>query len=662
MKRLMTLSLLVLLAFAASVDAAPVIGAQVFIEPGQTPEQIDGWFRVLEENGFEYARIRMFGSHVRKPDGTWDFSLYDEAFSSAARHGVKLFATLFPVTDELNDVGGFKFPRDERHLSEIGEYIDHVVGHFKGAPALDTWVLQNEPGTGSLKVHASEFSDSLRKEWEKARPRKDRTGWLKADFSDQEFLVYYTEWYLRWIADRVMAIDPVHGRHINPHQILETLPEYDFAGYKDFITSLGSSMHYSWHFGAFVRKDYPKGLSMMTDIIAENALGQPYWITEFQGGNVTASGNVVLCPSADEVTQSIWCGVGAGVKGFMFWTLNQRKAVREAGEWGLLDFQGQPSDRMLAASAVAKVIKDNSSLFDNAAPYMSNVAILYNNESLWIQKLNSDVQVDRKNEGRGKDAVMKSVASAYSSICAMGVAPRICQMDFYDWSDPEGKIVILPDMICLPSRYIPVLKEFVRNGGRLVVTGLTGYYDENMSCSFMDQSMLKGLFGAQVSEFKAVGQYCSLPEYEGVRLDTHLWKGLLRLDGAKAALCEGDDVLASVYEYGEGRAFWLPSAVNLGCRYRKDGELASFYARLISSEIESPVRFASVSQDIFMRTMKSGDKYITVMINKGESKSSVRLMTKLESANVIFASNGGVVTTKKATLSPEETVVCVWNY
>lgn len=126
----------------------PQIGAQVFIEPGQTDKQIDGFFRILAQHGFETARIRMFGAHLLRPDGSWDFTLYDKAFDAAGKHGVKLFATLFPPTDELGDVGGFKFPRSKAHLLEIADYIEAVVSHFRGHPALDTWVLQNEPGTG----------------------------------------------------------------------------------------------------------------------------------------------------------------------------------------------------------------------------------------------------------------------------------------------------------------------------------------------------------------------------------------------------------------------------------------------------------------------------------------------------------------------------------
>ena len=119
----------------------PQIGAQVFIEPGQTDKQIDGFFRILAQHGFETARIRMFGAHMLRPDGSWDFTLYDKAFDAAGKHGVKLFATLFPPTDELGDVGGFKFPRSKAHLLEIAGYIEAVVSHFRGHPALDTWVL-----------------------------------------------------------------------------------------------------------------------------------------------------------------------------------------------------------------------------------------------------------------------------------------------------------------------------------------------------------------------------------------------------------------------------------------------------------------------------------------------------------------------------------------
>ena len=72
MKRMLfCLSLLTVLTLRAAPPAElPQIGAQVFIEPGQSSKDVDDWFRILEENGMPVCRIRMFETHMRKPDGT----------------------------------------------------------------------------------------------------------------------------------------------------------------------------------------------------------------------------------------------------------------------------------------------------------------------------------------------------------------------------------------------------------------------------------------------------------------------------------------------------------------------------------------------------------------------------------------------------------------
>lgn len=128
-------------------------------------------------------------------------------------------------------------------------------------------------------------------------------------------------------------------------------------------------MHLSWHFGYFTRAQYPLGISLMADIIRSGAGKNPFWITEMQGGNVTASGREVLCPTAREITQWLWTGIAAGAEGVIFWTLNQRASALEAGEWGMLDFQGRPSDRLTAASEVARTAKAHKSFSARPGPY-----------------------------------------------------------------------------------------------------------------------------------------------------------------------------------------------------------------------------------------------------------------------------------------------------
>lgn len=73
-----------------------MIGAEVFIEPGQTPEEIDLWFRRLQEAGMTVTRIRLFETYMHKPDGKWDYTLFDEAYKAADKYGIKITATSSP--------------------------------------------------------------------------------------------------------------------------------------------------------------------------------------------------------------------------------------------------------------------------------------------------------------------------------------------------------------------------------------------------------------------------------------------------------------------------------------------------------------------------------------------------------------------------------------
>lgn len=597
----------------------PQIGAQVFIEPGQTDKQIDGFFRILAQHGFETARIRMFGAHMLRPDGSWDFTLYDKAFDAAGKHGVKLFATLFPPTDELGDVGGFKFPRSKAHLLEIAGYIEAVVSHFRGHPALDTWVLQNEPGTGGTGPGRNDLTDEVFARWKAAQktPAYDN-GYLKADFTQERFHTDFTTWYLGWIASQVDLHDPAHHKHINPHQLLDNLADYDFPAYEGFLTSLGVSMHLSWHFGYFTRAQYPLGISLMADIIRSGAGKNPFWITEMQGGNVTASGREVLCPTAREITQWLWTGIAAGAEGVIFWTLNQRASALEAGEWGMLDFQGRPSDRLTAASEVARTAKAHKSFFREARPVRSGITLLYNTESLRTQQKNAAVSDDGRYEGRKASATMKSLAGAYEAIAAWGVVPEVCEMDAYDWSDPQGKTIVLTNLVALPSGAWERLDDFVRKGGRMIATGLTGFYDQNMHCILMDDFPLRRCFGAQISEYKAVAPYFTIAcDTPATTLPAHLWKGILTPDKAQAIAMHGGDVVGTRHRYGKGEAVWLPSLVELGGWHGDNKGVADFYGTYCRGQIDrAPLHFSRPADGVLMRLMESPSQRLAVLVNK----------------------------------------------
>lgn len=636
----------------------PLVGAQVFIEPGQSAAQIDEFFAVLEANNMQVARIRMFGAHMLR-GGTWDFSLYDEAFRAAERHGVRLFATLFPPTDELNDLGGFKFPRSKAHLQEIDDYTTAVVSHFRQFPALWAWVLQNEPGTGGTGVEMTDLAQEVYEAWQADRPREGYdNGYLKADFTQEKFLTYYTAWYLRHISQIVERLDPDRGRHINPHQILSTLPEYDFGALRGFLTSLGASLHLSWHFGMFTEAEYPLGVSLMSDIIRAAACGNPFWITELQGGNVTASGNVPYCPSAAHVAQYLWTSVAAGAEGTIFWTLNQRAAAMEAGEWGLLDFLRQPSDRLREAAAVAAVLKGRAADFQVLKPVAAPVTLLYNTASLRIQRRNADVS-HAAEAGRRADAVMKSLSAAYGALSQWGVTPCVEDMERFDWTDAAGRTAVIPDMVSLPSACWSRIREFVRRGGKLIVTGLSGFYDENMYCLFMNGFPLADCFGAELSEFKVAGDRFPLSD----SLTAHLWRGVLRPGTGTAEITDGGEVVAVRNTFGRGEVLWVPSPIELGAWHVETGmaQLAAFYGRECRAALAAaPASFGQAEPGVLMRTMQGGGRLLTVVVNKRSQTARIGLRTTgYGKPERIYGT--AELADGSLTLAPEACAVVLWH-
>lgn len=665
MKRMLfCLSLLTVLTLRAAPPAElPQIGAQVFIEPGQSSKDVDDWFRILEENGMPVCRIRMFETHMRKPDGTYDFALYDEAFRAAERHGVKVFATIFPADDT---VGGFKYPKSEAHLKEIEGFVKVLADHFKAFPALNCWVLQNEPGTGG-SYPDNDLSRRVRKAWQAARPAPSYRsgGYREANFDTEEFQRYYTGWFLNWYAEQVHAADPGRPTHVNNHAIFSNFPEYDFPAWRAFLTTLGASAHPSWHFSMFRREQFTLAMAANNEIIRAGAGPLPFWLTELQGGNNLYSGGKPICPTKEETAQWLWTTLGCGAKGVIFWSLNPRATIDEPGEWALIDFQRQPSDRLLAARDVIRTLKQNEALFANTRPLQPNVTLLLAREAFWTDKKQKLPGMKEEYEARAGGAPMKSALAWFEALSENGLDADLFELDAFDWDRPsfKGQVAILAHQIALPSRAWPRLKRFVERGGTLIVEGATGYFDEHQVCTFMTGFPLADLLGGTVSEFKALGERFDVPLSDGAALPAHLWRGTIRNASGTPFASAGADVLATRHAFGQGATVWIPSLVGLGAWQRDNAPLAAFARReVLAASAQPPVLFKRQERLALLKTLVSGDRLVTVMVNKDKAAKKIPLLVKKGlKPTLLYADKGGRLSASSATLAPEETLVAKWE-
>jgi len=648
----------------AAIDV-PMIGAEVFIEPGQSPEEIDTWFRVMNENGLTICRIRMFENYMRKADGSWDFTLFDSAYKAAEKYGIKVWGNLFPATS-FTDIGGFKFPRSEEHLNSIAVYIKNLVIHYKQFKSCYGWVLINEPGCGKLPNEP--FTQDKFNDWKIKLPipAYNSKGYNLFDFSGERFLVEYNTWFLKWLATEIYKYDPGSHLHVNNHAIFQNVAEYDFPEWRKFLTTLGGSAHASWHFGYFTRNHYAIAMSANSEIIRSGAGNIPWLMTELQGGNNTYSAGEPLCPTKEEISQWLWTIIGSGGKGAIFWCLNPRASGFEAGEWALINFLNKPSDRLLAASAVANTINKNHVLFANAQPVESGINVLYIRESMWIE--NRLRQTDRVHyEGRDVGGVMKSALSYFEALGELGIQCNFKEIDEFDFSKKnyKGKTIILAHQVCIPSRYWKNLEDFVNDGGKLIVDGLTAYYDENAHCIMKTGFPLENLFGGKVKEFKIVSNLFDIKlTGPDLTLPAHLWKGTIEKTTSRSIGTSNNEIIATRNLFGSGEVIWIPSLIGLAGRMTDYKPLTSLLNSEVQEAISSlPFRFKSHHKDVFMKTLISGNTFITIIINKNTEADKIELGVKNNlKPSILFSNkNGSISGNKIVSISPEETIVIKWE-
>jgi beta-galactosidase len=648
-----------------SMSDTPVFGAQIFIEPGQTPEDIDTWFRLLKVNGMKTTRIRMFESYMHKPDGTWDFNLFDLAFKAADKYGIQVYATIFPYT-EKTDIGGFKFPRDEAHLQSIATFIEKLVTHFSQFESMYGWVLINEPGVGG-SIPWTDFTKAKYQEWLQKNPQKEfvENGYpILVELTDQRFLLDYNTWYLNWIASEIKKYDTKHVLHVNNHAMFQNCAEYNFPEWRKFLTTLGGSAHAAWHFGYFKREQYAMAMSANSEIVRSGAGELPWIMTEIQAGNNTYSGIAPFCPTKNEIAQWMWIILGTQGKGGIFWSLNPRSSGIEAGEWAMINFQDQPSDRLKAASEVLKVIDSKPELFANAREVESGINVLYVRQSVWAEKKMAAPSLQNY-EGRLAGGVMKSALGYFETFSELGINCNLKEFGEFDFSkdDYSGITIILAHQISVPTEYASKLEAFVSKGGKLIVDGLTGFFDDNLHNTMKTGFPFEKLLGGNISEFKVVDNLFDV-KLGQLEIPAHLWRGFIRNNTGKVISTADGEPIATRNQFGKGETLWIPSLLGLGARLGGNEKLAQFLALELKQNFsKTPFSFTGQQKGMLMKTLYSGNSFVTVIVNKSNElkRITMNINDKTKKSEVLFADKKGTVSAQTISISPEETLVIEWK-
>lgn len=681
-----------------------LLGAQIWIEPGQKAEEIDRWFRTLAEAGMPVARLFMMWNYLEPSPARWDFQLYDAAFRAAEKYHVRVVATLTPNYGPAHrgylyaSQGGSITDTRER-LGEAQDYIARVVGRYRLSPALDSWMLMNEPGQRRspdalalerYKVWLREryrSIDALNAAWTTNFSSFDEITydprWIAAGFgfaSTASFIDWsnfwreHLAWYLGRVAAEIRRTDPAHPLHVNPHALVGNLDanSYDLPAWRSFLDSLGASIHPSWHFWLLRREQFALGVSYVCDLVRGSSEPKPFWVTELQGGNNLYSGARPLNPTESDIAQWVWTSIGSGADRVIFWLLNARMQGGEAGEWSLTDFQGRPSERLKTASEIASVIGRNQELFERAKTLESTVTIILSLETMALQERFRDDDFP----GRGSNAHVQSALAFYETLSELGIPARVKQMHDFDWraASLHPRLVILPHASAITAEQARDIEVFVKNGNTLLVTDLSGIYDAGARFLPLEKYPLENITGARLREIRLLGEKSSVslrppsssssPVRQSLTLPVHLWAGEIENLSAEVMGQQDGRVMAVSKRSGRGQVIWIPSMVGLGAWLGDNAPLA----QLLSGVAEPfarrmPFRFVGQQKNCLMRVMQSGASYITVLTNGGTEARRIALESppglspKILWGEPAHVSRDG----REISLGERETIVILWR-
>jgi beta-galactosidase len=627
----------------------PLLGAEVWIEPGQTPEQVEGWFRELAQEHMPVARVFMMWADLETGPGQWDYTLYDRAFRAAEKYHVRVVATLTPGGPPPflhgNGNQGNGYPATEAARAATAIYIEKVVNRYKRSPALDTWLLVNEPGMtpAEYPLAVTEFRGSLAKQYKNVGAMNRSWGTAYASFAEAtpsastgEFasknrqLDWITFWrgyqteQLLWLERQVRLHDPdpKHGIHVNPHALIRNLAGLsdDLASWRPFLSSLGCSIHPGWHFGVLNRDQYALGVSYINDLVTGAVEPKPHWVTELQGGNNIYSASKPMDPTPADIAQWVWTSIGSGANRVIFWLLNARLKGTEAAEWSLLDFQQRPSKRLQTASEIARVIEVHSEFFSKAQPEQPPITVILSLETMALEEQFNDADFP----GRSSNAHLLAALGMYQALTQIGAPPRLKQFDDYDWraKTVRPRVAIVPDARAITEDQIGDLEAFVENGNTLLITGLTGFYDPQARAWPLAGFPLARVTGSDLKEVHFISPDVDLAlKTPDMTLPSHLWISSIENHSAQVAGERDGEITATIRRTGnDGTVVWIPSPVDIGAWLRGTELLAAYLKSTLAKAVDGePFRFPRPQPGCLMRVLNSGNATLSVLTNGGDS-------------------------------------------
>jgi len=637
-----------------SVSSLPRLGSQLFINRDDTPATVRQFVRQMADARLRLLRVFIPWDHVEPRQNQWTWETYDTVFAAAHEHGLGVVPTLMSVSPPgwmrrssgPQEIGPLEDPEFIRASEDC---LHRVVERWRSAPALDSWILWNEPDRIMPKTPATlrNYVEFLRESYDGDIARYNRASYRQYDdfaqiagpppadgvplwfFSSRiehldwaRFTVANVTGHLRRIATLVKTLDPVHLVHLNPHKVSQCLAPtgqslWAEARVADFM---GCSAHPVWHSTRFPRGRWPQSIAMFADLM-RSCTRHPdglFWVSELQAGTTVFSGTAADGPAAAELKQWLWESIGAGARAVVYWCFNWRNEGYEAGEWSLLGQDGRPSERGRATTEVATFLERHAGLFGATRPPAPEVLILYSEASLLLGVVEGEGE--EVGNPRNRQMAADALCGAYLMAADLGREVRfIDERQLRERSWPLGaRTLLVPGCTALEEGTIGALIEFAQRGGTVIADNLVAWKTPDGGMAAEAREALRELFGAELADLRAVPRDFPLRTDQGLTVPGWFTQLVLRAedDTSVFARWESGEPAATSRPHGAGRAVRIGTAFFQRYLFAPAQPHLALLDPLLPRS-DAALRLVRPSEQLRMRRLRHGSDTVAIILNQG---------------------------------------------
>ncbi len=469
----------------------------------RTLSQIKADIAIMKSAGFNVVRLGDLSWDSFEPaKGKFTFAWFDKILDQMQAAGIRVVLDIpgspapiwlhraYPGVDIVNQEG-CRLPPAERYMDNISDpdYARHakilaegMLKRYAKHPAIVAIGYDNEIGNGFMSYSEADrqrFIAWLKKRYGTvARLNKawatQRWSRRLGSFDDVDLPLKngpgpserYLDLHRYWsdvTVQRLKELEAVRRKYMPDTPTLSNLWDYAWrrgfdylATYKEYV-SFGAMGFYA---GGPIDGSFQ---IMMT----KGALPTPPWLNEFTAGGGGWYGDPGRSRMLALSTALIGC------QGVMAWTFNSHSGGEEQALFGLVDHDGKASWKI---GEWAQIAKDFKTLAKYGFPRYNEpeVAIAYSFEAAVASAPNGPSNTTKQ---YFKTPYMDQVQAAFEPLFKKNIDAAVINIGHESLA--KYKLVIVPALYLLDEKSAKAIREYVSNGGTVLMTGYSAKMNEN---------------------------------------------------------------------------------------------------------------------------------------------------------------------------------------